>query len=204
MNGYDIARANFHVARLSGSGREIGQSLGQWLKETNPGFVAFFTRERFSPESKGFDGFKELKDSCDRACPGILGEIVGFAEAIGAENESVAFWAWSALPGSNCSHAPVAPRASATGTALVMRSYERRPGEDDLLLCVTRRMGAHAHLGCSMALYGRMDGMNEKGFSVTISGGMAAVTPHSARCVASSIKELVVRVSCLIHRVGSY
>jgi predicted choloylglycine hydrolase len=193
MSDYDITTSAFHVARLAGTGREMGRSLGRWLKSEKPGFFEFFTRGGFHPESKGFGGWGELKAICERACPGILEEIEGFAEAVGVDDERLAFWDWTALPAGNCSHAAVAPKESATGTALVMRSYEWKPEEDDLTLCVTRRQGAFAHIGCSAGVFGRMDGMNERGFSVTMSGGMAAGLPAEWRYRKGLIFWVVIR-----------
>jgi predicted choloylglycine hydrolase len=177
MDEYVIEKAPFGFGRISGSAREMGMKLGRWLKEARPAMAAFYAQERFIPASRGFKDFAELEAACERACPGIVEEIGGFADSLGIDPERVAFWSFSALKGANCSHAAISPGASATGTALAMRSYEWKPEEDDLLLLVTRKKGAYAHLGCSCILFGRMDGMNEKGLSVTMSGGMAAGLP---------------------------
>jgi predicted choloylglycine hydrolase len=178
MEGYAIEKARFGVARLCGTGREIGRSLGRWLRESRPEAAGSLIGAAFEPRAKGFRGMDELARLCETACPGMVEEIEGFAEALGVASDRVAFWAWTSLKGANCSHAAVSPAMSATGTPLVMRSYEWRPDQDDLTLCVTKKEGAYAHIGCSSLVFGRMDGMNEKGLSVTMSGGMAAGLPH--------------------------
>jgi predicted choloylglycine hydrolase len=53
----------------------------------------------------------------------------------------------------------------------VGRSYEWTHTEEDLRLCTTKIEGKAKHIGFSIFLFGRADGLNEHGVSVTFTGG---------------------------------
>ena len=177
MENYGLKESIFTVARLSGGPKEIGTALARYLAKAKSGYFDWFKNLSFKPSPGGFRDLAGLEAACGQACPGITEEIAGFAAEAGIPMENIAFWMESGLRGANCSHAAVSPRASRTGAPLVMRSYEWNDTQDDLTLCVTKKTGAYAHIGCSIMTFGRMDGMNEKGLSVTMSGGMAAGLP---------------------------
>ncbi len=56
---------------------------------------------------------------------------------------------------------------------LVGRSYEWNHNEEDLILCTTKVNGKAGHLGFTMLLFGRYEGLNNHGVCVTSSGGGA-------------------------------
>jgi predicted choloylglycine hydrolase len=169
-NGQEL-HGRFKVMALEGDSRGIGRQMARFALSANPE-SATALRAKTGPVPDA------ILRSFDEACPGVVEEQEGFAEGLGIPRGETAFLACSALKGANCSQAAVRPRAASSGHCLVMRSYEWRPDEDDLTLCVTRKAGRYAHLGCSVWGSGRMDGMNERGLSVTMSGGMAAGLPN--------------------------
>ena len=97
---------------------------------------------------------------------------------LGVPIEKIMFYDMSHLVQANCSHMVVLPPLTLDGHLLVGRSYEWKPEEEDLRLCTTQVQGRARHIGFSLLLFGRMEGMNEHGLSLTMSGGMAAGLPH--------------------------
>lgn len=181
MDMYTKETGRFIKAGLRGTSRAIGKLLGNDLVKRNPGYADFLKNGPFKADEKHWKDLDELMAACDAACPGLPDELAGFAEALGARLEDIAFWNFTALKGANCSHAALLPETTADGHCLVMRSYEWNHREDDLTLASTAVEGAYRHLGFSCLLFGRLDGMNEHGLSVTMSGGMAAGLPKDWR-----------------------
>lgn len=176
-----IEESRFCKAGLAGTSRKIGALIARELKTHSPGYLDFIKSKSFIPDGTSWKDFDELFKACDAACPGIGEEIAGFADELGVSCDAIAFWNFTALKGANCSHAAVLPSASTAGHPLVMRSYEWNPWEDDLTLAVTAVEGAYRHIGCTSLVFGRMDGMNDEGLAVTMSGGMAAGLPQDWR-----------------------
>jgi predicted choloylglycine hydrolase len=175
---YIIRKGVYQHLTLEGTNYEIGRIQAETLKATNEGFLNFFTSGQVRPEKHRFATFKQLQDVYEAACPGINEEIQGFADGLGVPIEQIMFYDWSHLVQTNCSHMVVLPPLTLDGHLLVGRSYEWKPEEEDLRLCTTQVRGRARHIGFSLLLFGRMEGMNEHGLSLTMSGGMAAGLPH--------------------------
>lgn len=175
---YVIRKGVFQHITLEGTNYEIGRLQGEILQATNEGFLSFFTSGHVQPEKYGFATLKQLQDEYEAACPGINDEIQGFADGLEVPVEKVVFYDMSHLVQANCSHMAVLPPLTRDGHLLVGRSYEWKPEEEDLRLCTTQVHGRARHIGFSVLLFGRMEGMNEHGLSLTMSGGMAAGLPH--------------------------
>ncbi|MBN1875407.1 MAG: hypothetical protein JXA33_14350 [Anaerolineae bacterium] len=175
---YIIREGVFQHVILEGTSYEIGRRQAELLQVTNEDFLNFFTSQEVCPEKYGFTTFKQLQEEYEVACPGINDEIQGFADGLGIPIEKIRFYDISHLVQANCSHMVVLPRLTYDGHLLVGRSYEWKPEEEDLRLCTTRVKGKACHIGFSCLLFGRMEGMNEYGLSLTMSGGMAAGLPE--------------------------
>ena len=175
---YVIREGIFQHITLEGTSYEIGRRQAEILQATHPDFLNFFTSGEVHPEKYGFASFKQLQDEYEAACPGINAEIQGFADSLGVPAERIVFYDVSHLVQTNCSHMVILPPLTRDGHLLVGRSYEWKPEEEDLRLCTTQVRGKARHIGFSCLLFGRMDGMNEHGLSLTFSGGMAAGEPH--------------------------
>ena len=67
-----------------------------------------------------------------------------------------------------CSQIAALPAITRDGHLYLARSYEYGFA-DELCLCVTRVAGSPAQAGFSLLLFGRMDGMNDRGLCVTMS-----------------------------------
>ncbi len=176
--GYVLREGTFQHVTLEGTSYEIGRRQGEILKATRPGFAEFFASGDTRPEKYGFETFKQLQEEYEAACPGLNDEIQGLGDSLNVPTEKIVFYDMSHLVQSNCSHMAILPPLTRDGHLLVGRSYEWKPEEEDLQLCTTQVTGRARHIGFSCLLFGRMDGMNEHGLTLTMSGGMAAGLPH--------------------------
>jgi predicted choloylglycine hydrolase len=169
-----------HVV-MEGTSYEVGRIQGEWLKET-PEYVQFMTTpmiEGFTPKTR-----LEIDESMaffNRYSPGINEEVQGFADALGVPVEKVMYYTMTHFGKGHCSHFAVLPEVTTDHHMLVGRSYEWSM-QDDFRLCTTRVKGMAAHLGFSLFLFGRIDGMNEHGLSVTMSAAVPGSDPRNEGC----------------------
>lgn len=161
-----------HVV-TEGTHYEVGRALGKHFKET-PSFISFMSSPfmggtPFSPAAA-----EKAMNHFEKFCPGINQEIKGFAEEAGIPEESVVFYYSYFQPAGHCSQAVINTGPADKNRAYHMRTYDFG-WEDDpynqLLLSTTRVKGKPAHIGFSLQLFGRYDGMNEEGLSVTTTSG---------------------------------
>ena len=174
---YIIRKGVFQHIVLEGTNYEVGRKQAEILKSANENYLNFFTSEQVDPRKYGLATFKQVQKEYEMACPGINDEIQGFADEFGQPVEKIMFYDSSLLVQANCSHMVVLPPLTSNKHLLVGRSYEYVPEEVDLRLCTTRIEGRARHIGFSVFLFGRMEGMNEYGLSLTMSAGMAAGYP---------------------------
>ena len=175
---YTMREGVYQHVTFEGTSYEVGRLQAEMLKGTNVRFLNLFTSGTVDPGKYGFATFGQLQEEYEAVCPGINDEIQGFADGLGLPVERILFYDWSHLVRANCSHMVVLPPLTHDGHLLVGRSYEWKPEEEDLRLCTTQIEGRARHLGFSGLLFGRMEGLNEHGLSLTMSGGMAAGLPH--------------------------
>jgi len=174
---YIIREGVFQHITLEGTSYEIGRKQAEILKSTNESSLNSFTSEEVHPKKYGFATFKQVQNEYEVVCPGINDEIQGFADELGSPIEKIMFYDASYLVQANCSHMVVLPSLTLNKHLLVGRSYEQIPEEEDLRLCTTQVKGKARHIGFSVFLFGRQEGMNEYGLSLTMSAGMAAGYP---------------------------
>lgn len=176
-----VLQGEFTHVVMEGTSYEVGKMQGEWLKEI-PGYVQFMTTptiEGFTPKTR-FE-IDEAMEFFGRYSPGLNEEIQGFADALGVPFEKVMYYTLSHFGKGQCSHFAVLPQATSNGHMLVGRSYEWSM-QDDFRLCTTRVKGMAAHLGFSLFLFGRIDGFNEHGLSVTMSAGVPGSDPRHHGC----------------------
>jgi predicted choloylglycine hydrolase len=160
---------------LAGSSYEVGRQQGLALRQIPP-FAQFMTS--VSPEwDKAFGA--ETRTLIRVFCPGLEEEIHGLADALEVDPVRIAYAMTSYLLPPRCSHLAVLPDRSINGHTLVARSYEFGPESNDNRLCLTRVEGKYAHIGASSIMLGRLDGINERGLSVTMSAGGIPVSNRS-------------------------
>lgn len=152
------------TAQLTGSSYEIGYRLGQMTGSVPP-LKAMHTA--------GMDGFgaaqaAEAAQLFDRWCPGLTEELAGFADALGVQLAQIYYYGMTyLLP--RCSQIAVLPGMAADGIPVVARNYEFSHEAEDFCLVKTAVKGKYTHIGTSVLHFGRDDGLNEHGLSVTMS-----------------------------------
>lgn len=157
---------------LSGSSYEIGRQLGK-LTAGIPPLKAHHT--------SGFEGFDDsaVKDAVNlfsRWCPGLNEELQGFADELQIPLTNVLYYGMTYLR-PNCSHIAIPPMMTESGHLLVARNYEFSHEAEDFTLVKTSVDGKYTHMGTSVLHFGRDDGFNECGLSVTVSSTGFPVGP---------------------------
>ncbi|MHA2424887.1 MAG: C45 family autoproteolytic acyltransferase/hydrolase [Candidatus Thorarchaeota archaeon] len=169
---FELADYKFHHIVLEGSSYEIGQQLAKYNRR-HEGSIKWFQQTKLDPKKSGFDDFESLNAFFEECCPGIGEEVRGFSDELGLDYKTSAFYAASTIAAtkSNCSQLLVLPQFTEDNQIYLGRSYEWNLVQDDCLLCTTRVKDKYAHLGLSVILSGRFEGMNEHGLVVSTTGG---------------------------------
>ena len=181
---YNIIKGKFHHIILEGTTYEVGKMQGEILKNDEEmrarierAVSSFSSQLGASKDGKpdlkkmGFQDFDELQGFFEDYCPGLSEEMKGFADSIGVEISEVPFYGATYNAAKNCSQVAVPSSVTNDKHVYVGRSYEWTHTEEDLRLCTTRVKGKAKHIGFSTFLFGRADGLNEHGVSVTFTGG---------------------------------
>jgi predicted choloylglycine hydrolase len=164
----------FRHATFQGTSYEIGRKQAELIQNHYPGEIDFlFNGNQFirplSPEK-----VKAAMGVFDQYCPCLNEEIRGFADYFHKSPEEVIYYSFSNVAKGQCSQFAVLPQRTADGKAYAGRSYEWDAGDNKRLLTV-KADGLYAHMGFSLLLFGRYDGMNEKGLYVTMTNGVPLV-----------------------------
>ncbi len=163
--------AVYRHVRLSGTPYEIGKKEAELVLLHYPEEAGFWIGGNDAIRPGSPESVRAAIRMFDRYCPRINEEIQGFADTFRRSPEEVIFYSFSAVSHGNCGHFAVLPPKSADGHTYVGRSYEWSEDDDKRLLTV-KAEGAYAHLGFSLLLFGRYEGINEKGLCVTMSAGI--------------------------------
>lgn len=149
---------------LSGSSYEIGRKLGEMTASIPP---------LKDLHTSGFEGFDKVEiekamTMFSRWCPGLNDELQGFADALQVPLERIFYYGMTYLH-PNCSQIAALPSLTRDGHPLIARNYEFNTEEEDFTLVKTSVTGKYTHMGTSVLHFGRDDGFNECGLSVTMS-----------------------------------
>ncbi len=169
MSDSNVKQKEFQHVVLGGAAYEVGRQQGEMLAAVGPVGPDFL---RMPPEQSDDEAWR-MAAEFERLYPSLAEEARGFADGLKLPYERVVFLADSYLfaQSGHCSHFAVLPRATREGHTLVGRSYEFGDVMDDFRLCTTRINGRYAHIGCSSLFFGRQEGLNEHGLTVTTSAG---------------------------------
>ncbi len=181
---YNLVNGKFQHVVLEGTAYEVGKMQGEILKNDREmrariegAISSFLSQLGVSKDGKpdlktmGFHDFEELQAFFEEYCPGLNEEMQGFADSMGVEISEVPFYGATYYVPKNCSQVAVLSSVTDDEHVYVGRSYEWAYTEEDLRLCTTRVKGKAKHIGFSTFLFGRADGLNEHGVSVTFTGG---------------------------------
>lgn len=167
---YNIINGKFQHIILEGTAYEVGKMQGEIVRKDEKA-VKFHSSFKTDLRSMGFHDFKELGTAYEEYCPGLLEEMQGLADGLGVEISEIPFYRATYQVPKKCSQVAVLSSVANDKRVYVGRSYEWIQTDEDLRLCITRVTGKAKHIGFSTALFGRLDGMNEHGLSVTYTGG---------------------------------
>ncbi|MBD3859965.1 linear amide C-N hydrolase [Bacillus sp. 28A-2] len=153
--------AYFH--EMKGTAYEVGKQQAVWLKE-HPLLRTQYIRS----EPVTIEAVKETKQLIRPYLPQLDEEIAGFCDELQLDEAYLNFYYSSHLqPG--CSHCVRQGNEAASQQTVMLRNYDFSPIFDDMRLVTTHVKGLACHTGSSLLLFGRSDGMNEHGLSVTFS-----------------------------------
>lgn len=164
-----------HVV-MEGSAYEVGKMQAKWFADAPREHIDLMIAAAGKLDKASAAEAKAAASFLETHCPGLGEEIAGFADGWGVPPEVIAYHSLTAIRSSNCSHFAVLPAITADGHLYVGRSYEWSR-DDELRLCTTRIRGQAAHLGFSLFLFGRYDGINEHGLCVAMSAGVPCSMP---------------------------
>ncbi|WP_144534142.1 C45 family autoproteolytic acyltransferase/hydolase [Bacillus pumilus] len=151
-----------YFQEMTGTAYEVGKQQAVWMKKQ--GLQTQYIRTE--PLEK--EAVKETKQMMRPYLPQLEEEIAGFCDEMQMEERNLTFFYSSHLqPG--CSHCVRQGNMGAGQQTVMLRNYDFSPTFDDMRLVTTHVKGLPYHTGSSLLLFGRSDGMNEHGLSVTFS-----------------------------------
>lgn len=171
MSDSNVKEVIYSHVSLKGTSYEIGKKEAEIMERYYPEELNFYFKgnDIIKPVSK--DRVKEIIEIFNKFSPNINEEINGFADYFGCSPEEIIYYSFSYMSKGNCGHFSVLPQKTADKHIYVGRSYEWND-EDDKKLLTVKADGLYGHMGFSLLLFGRYDGINEKGLCVTMSNGI--------------------------------
>ena len=163
---------NFYQLNLEGSSYEIGKYQGEYMKQ-HPDHLKFFTSGQFNLAKSSFNSPKDVLEFYNTYVPGIKEEFEGFAEGSGVRLEKIIPIDFPNGLVNNCSNIGIHPSISDDGHVILARTYDWNYDDEDMRLLSTKVNGGYRHVGFSLLLAGRGDGLNEAGLCVMMAGGGA-------------------------------
>ncbi len=174
MNEYNLIPKKYYHVVLEGTSYEIGQQIADLLYKDNKLPLQLLTSGVSDPQKLGFKDFKDVQAFMEEFCPGINEEMQGLADRLDVNVKQIFYYDWilSGPPDMfGCTHFSVLGKATADNHTLTGRSYEWYAEQEDFVLYTTRVKGKPKHIGFSGLTFGRVEGLNEYGLSVTLSNG---------------------------------
>lgn len=157
-------KKEFRQIALKGDSREVGKNQAEIIKKF-PSIARFFVSKRKLISLKDL---RDINGIYEEFCPELIEEISGFAEALDVPIENLRYYDYTWLI-PRCSQFAILPSKGVEQKLLVARNYDFSYRLDDMRLCKTSIKNNYAHLGFSTLLFGRIDGINEKGLVITMS-----------------------------------
>lgn len=159
-----VYQVNGYFSSLKGSHYEIGKQQGEFVKNHPYLIPQFMQQENLISDNH----WTESRNVQNQYCPGINEEIEGFCEVLKIPSRNMMYY-YQTLLKAGCSHCAVLPKKTDSEHTYVLRNYDLSPKIDDMRFCSTHVEGAYAHSGFSTQYFGRTEGVNEHGLSVTFS-----------------------------------
>lgn len=162
---------NFKHCVIEGTPYEAGKQLGEIFK-SDIEFIRFMTTPFDGSEKLTQHQLAKVTELFELYSPGINEEIRGFADAVNAKVEDVVYYfVYLNNVSCNCSQILLTPQVTEDGHSLLGRNYDFH-WYDKPILIESRIKGQYSQIGFSCQIFGRFDGMNEHGLSITTSAGV--------------------------------
>ena len=174
MSDNNTIEASFRHVTLEGTPYEIGRKEAELIKNYYTEEAEFFFRGNDFIKPASLEKVKQAVEVFGKYCPNINDEIRGFADYFGRTPEEIIYYSFTHVSKGNCGHFAVLPQKTSDGKTYAGRSYEWS-ADDDKRLMTVRAEGVYAHMGFSLLLFGRYDGINEKGLCVTMTNGIPLI-----------------------------
>ncbi|SFR75903.1 C45 family autoproteolytic acyltransferase/hydolase [Anaeromicropila populeti] len=157
----------FKHAVLEGSSYEVGTQLAA-LYQGRDDYLKLCSTPFYGSAKNTQEEVAKISKLIDQYCPGMNEEIQGFAEQIHKKPQDILlYYSYLGKEELHCSHFAVMPKD--TEELYLARNYDYGWDVEPLFL-TTKIKGMASHFGFASFLFGRFDGMNEYGVSVTTSG----------------------------------
>lgn len=154
---------NFSKFSFRGSPYEIGYALGDLMLKNNQ------LREiNVLPNELDSVKLKSKLDLIKQFCPNVIEEATGVTDKLKVQLGRLTIFNDDYLSIGACSQIAALPSITENGHLLVGRSYEWSP-YDELNLIILKENNFPAQIGFSLFLFGRFDGINENGLTITMS-----------------------------------
>lgn len=150
-----------HLKNLIGTNYEIGVQIGKWILSTPDLLQKVLLSKNAYPHEK----FIEIFNLLDCYCQGVNEEIRGFSDTIGVSKEQVVFYAMTYLE-RGCSLMAALPEKTESVHTVMARNYDFNDKMEEMCFAFTDINGKYRHIGSTLNLFGRCDGMNEHGLAV--------------------------------------
>ena len=145
---------------LSGTPYELGKQMAEYFGDC---LLHIPAPEHFLKED-----LKAAEALYEKYCPGLIDELKGYAEAFSASLQDVCYtWMSYLLP--RCSGLIMTDQKMSDSHTKIFRNYEFSLEDEDLNMFRTIPKGKYTHVGGSMVLFGRSEGINECGLAVSMS-----------------------------------
>ncbi len=203
----------------NGTYREIGRSIAHYILKTDPDYKANTLKLIGSIYGKNHpmrtSDVAEIKMMTRNFFPDILDEIQGFAEVMEMDpDDAVRIYTQHGVTRYGaCTILAVGREKTKNGSLLIGRSYEWLPTLCDLHIIKTAPNGAYKSVGSADFVTGRLDGINEHGLFIGMTGVQSKdenrkgfFFPIIVRAVldkAKSVDEAIDIVKKISHSVGS-
>jgi len=156
-----MEKTNVYLKNFMGSSYEVGTQIGEWVLSTPD----LLQRVLLPPNAYPQDKFTRIFDLLDCYSQGINEEIKGFSDIIGVSEEQVLFYAMTYLE-RGCSLMAALPQKTENSHTVMARSFDFNNEMDEMCFAFTYIKGKYRHIGSTLNLFGRCDGMNEHGLAV--------------------------------------
>ncbi|HOO32935.1 MAG TPA: C45 family autoproteolytic acyltransferase/hydrolase [Thermotogota bacterium] len=166
-----IIDKDYMEMRFKGSAFEVGQKLGHVARQSKD-FREFILQK---PETIPPSVVKKIQNLFEKHCPNVNREIEGMAAVLDVNPEDICYYLYSHKFRGACAHFALTSEVTENGHTLIGRNYEYSPDMTDCLFMDIDEEGCARSLGFTSIIFGKIDGMNEHGLAMTMTGGIPPV-----------------------------